>query len=545
MAQEEARLRLALIAVAGNASRDIPVGEARRAIAATADVSEEDLVIKPFHPENFLVECASSSVLDRVLAAAPVPIGATTLSLHPWTRLVHADIDTLLTKVTIELDGIPPHAWDLDTASKILAPHAWIERVDDTTLRKEDISTFKVAAWTRDPYSLPASKKLLIAKPEIQPSYYNPDMQRIFGNLPPYLRQKRMLAYPIDLHLRTIADFRPRPSSTPGPPSPSDNGDSGPDGNPDRSYGFLQGSTGPRLFAFPRRDGRHTGAGLGRGGGRGTCSTRHAGGDPNPAWLRCDGGDPNSVLLRRGGADPGPALARCGGTKTDATQNGKSAVGQEKGESESSLQRAHTIEDTTAGQDGDQPLPAGHISPSCLERCGVLAQDLAASLPTYREAHHFAAPDPMLVELLVQAGAGSVPLRWATSPPRPLTNVVKTTTAAQTDKSDSNSSRCGQSEQAWLSGPIGDKTNMPNVEAINISDDGHEMISFGEADTSTEAVQTEITETVTITESSVQVGSGPAPSPIVESLCHVTDSAQLRHPVQVPCTDWAGRPGSW
>lgn len=83
-------------------------------------------------------------------------------------------------------------------------------------------------------------------------------MQLIFGSLTPYLRQKRMLAYPLEFHLKSIVDFTPRSSSMSGPSSPSDDSDSGPDGNLDWSYGFRQGAAGPQLTAFPRR---------GRGGG--------------------------------------------------------------------------------------------------------------------------------------------------------------------------------------------------------------------------------------------------------------------------------------
>ncbi|CAL4993712.1 unnamed protein product [Urochloa decumbens] len=285
MATEEARLRLALIAVVGNASRDVTATEAKQAIEAAVDLRDGDIVVKPFYLDNFLVECASQGARDRVLGASPIPCLATSLSTRPWNRLAHAEDDILLSKITVKVDGIPAHAWDLDTASKLLAPHAWIERVDPATLSKDNLSTFKVAAWTRDPHALPARKKLLVAEPEVPVMHSDPNVQRIFGNLPSYLRQKRMLAYPVDFHLRSIADFRSRSPSTSGLSSPSDDGDSGPDGNPDQSYGFRQGHRGPRLSAFPRRGGRGTGdGGNGRrrsNAGDGLGRTRPAGNGPS------------------------------------------------------------------------------------------------------------------------------------------------------------------------------------------------------------------------------------------------------------------------
>jgi hypothetical protein len=34
-------------------------------------------------------------------------------------------------KASIELEGIPPHAWDEDTAAKILTPNCWLHSVDE------------------------------------------------------------------------------------------------------------------------------------------------------------------------------------------------------------------------------------------------------------------------------------------------------------------------------------------------------------------------------------------------------------------------------
>ena len=51
-----------------------------------------------------------------------VPAVGTFLVLCPWTRLAQATVMALKFKVTIELEGVPAHAWSVDTAAKILAP---------------------------------------------------------------------------------------------------------------------------------------------------------------------------------------------------------------------------------------------------------------------------------------------------------------------------------------------------------------------------------------------------------------------------------------
>lgn len=68
--------------------------------------------------------------------------------------------------------------------------------------------------------------------------YENPTYQLIFGNLPPYLRKKKVLSYPVIIRIRRIEDFSPRlPSTFGGSSPPSSDGDSGHDGNPNRGYG--------------------------------------------------------------------------------------------------------------------------------------------------------------------------------------------------------------------------------------------------------------------------------------------------------------------
>ena len=122
---------------------------------------------------------------------------------------MNAEPILLYHKVVIEVDGVPVHAWDLDTVSKLLAPQCWIERLDEATSSKADMSTYKVTAWTLNLAFIPTAKRLLIAEAELPIVYSNPTNQCIFGNLTPYLREKRVLDYPVELHLRRIFDFTP------------------------------------------------------------------------------------------------------------------------------------------------------------------------------------------------------------------------------------------------------------------------------------------------------------------------------------------------
>lgn len=279
MDDAEASLRLAITAVAADGTRDISVADAYRALRTVHGVDDGSFSIFPFFPEHFLIRCHTPEARERLLAAPPIPIAGTALVLLPWTRLAHAEPESMQYRVTVELEGIPPHAWAEDTAAKLLAPSCWIQSIDGSTTNSSDLSTFKVTAWTRDPRTIPKVVRLYIAENEVR-----------FGSLPPYLRRKGVLRYQVIVHLRSVHDFNPpNPSPPPSPPE-SDDGGSGRDGNPDRHH-FHRGSA-PRIHGFRCThgavDGEPTTAGAGTRGGnawstgvsrRPQCTALHDGGN--------------------------------------------------------------------------------------------------------------------------------------------------------------------------------------------------------------------------------------------------------------------------
>jgi hypothetical protein len=157
-------------------------------------------------------------------------------------------------RVSLEIEGIPAHAWNLRIARKLLASSCWVERMDHSP----DMAFLALQAWTDKPSRIPRKKLLRIAEHELEVLYDDPVMQSVFGNLPRYLRQKMVLQYEVLIHLRRIADFNPR-SPSPSPSPPSDDGDSGQDGDPDRDYGGPEYG-GPTYHGFPVEYGLEDGA---------------------------------------------------------------------------------------------------------------------------------------------------------------------------------------------------------------------------------------------------------------------------------------------
>ncbi|CAN6331390.1 unnamed protein product [Urochloa humidicola] len=260
MDAEEARLQFALLAAAPDGRRDFSTDALQQAIVGIPGVRTQDFTIRRFALESFLIIFSSQRSRDAALDAGSVRINGAQLFFRTWTRLVRADSRPLRQRVSLEIEGIPAHAWNLRTARKLLASSCWIERLEPASEDRADMSFMELTAWTDNPSLIPRRKLLVIAEHERPVVYGDPVNERIFANTRPYLREKNTLQYEVLIHLRRIADFSPRsPSPSPGPSPPSSDGDSGHDGNPDRGYGESRGDGGPRLHGFPPVYGREDG----------------------------------------------------------------------------------------------------------------------------------------------------------------------------------------------------------------------------------------------------------------------------------------------
>lgn len=176
---------------------------------------------------------------ERQHPCHPLLMGATALVMRPWSQLGHAKVSSLRYRVHIVLEGIPTHAWREDTATKILAPSCWIQDVDAGTAATDDLSIFKVTAWTAHLSYIPQICWLGVAENE-PPCFLFTGRPSLLS----YLREKKTLGYKVLIYLKSVTDFNLRSPSQPsrGAP-PSDDGDNGHDGNPDNHH-FSRG-TGP------------------------------------------------------------------------------------------------------------------------------------------------------------------------------------------------------------------------------------------------------------------------------------------------------------
>lgn len=138
---------------------------------------------------------------------------------HPWSRTAGSDPVTALFLVSLELYGIPDHAWHRSSVEFLLSPFCEMENLASETRDMSDMSVFKVSAWTINPDVVPHSSELLLPAPDVMDVDADPDRAFLFA-----LGLDRL---PVRIHVAAWDDYRqPLP---PPPPPPSGDGDAGSD----------------------------------------------------------------------------------------------------------------------------------------------------------------------------------------------------------------------------------------------------------------------------------------------------------------------------
>ncbi|KAF7073891.1 hypothetical protein CFC21_078810 [Triticum aestivum] len=246
-----------MVAYVGGARRRLAPQRVLEILAGKLDITDDQVSVHPYRPEDFLVVFASAAIRNRVAACPEVEFQGDRLYFRPWNRQSQAVHSILGSKVWIVMEGIPPHAWERETAEDLLGTACKVDAVAPETSSRSDLSAFRLTAWTANPEAIPSLRWLAIPEPG--------------SEIPPPLLQYKVL-----IHVDAVADFIEA-----GEPwflgGSSDSGQSGLPGSPD---GFSDDGGGARprqrVWQFCVRDAR--GGELGRegnGGGHGG-STRSA-----------------------------------------------------------------------------------------------------------------------------------------------------------------------------------------------------------------------------------------------------------------------------
>ncbi|KAE8810603.1 hypothetical protein D1007_12825 [Hordeum vulgare] len=111
--------------------------------------------------DNFLIQFSSAASHARV-AAGGLRIGGFRLLFTPWSRSRDAALVKARFLISIEITGIPDHAWHRSSAEFLLSPFRWVENLAPETRDASDMSVFRLTAWTTNPVGIPRSSELLM-----------------------------------------------------------------------------------------------------------------------------------------------------------------------------------------------------------------------------------------------------------------------------------------------------------------------------------------------------------------------------------------------
>jgi hypothetical protein len=156
----EQRLRLAMVAYVGGSRPAVPVGQVQAALESVG-VPADAVSIHSYASEDFLVVFAAVELRNRVATLPSLNHGGFSLFFRKWTRLAQATRVAMHKRVHMVIEGVPPHAWDMEVIKDLLGKGCAVEDVAPETRSREDLSLFKLTAWTSDLDSISVAKTWL------------------------------------------------------------------------------------------------------------------------------------------------------------------------------------------------------------------------------------------------------------------------------------------------------------------------------------------------------------------------------------------------
>jgi hypothetical protein len=76
--------------------------------------------VHSYAPEDFLIVLESAELRRHVAALPSVLVAGAPLTFRPWNRQSQAKQVPLRSKVYVVIEGLPPHAWDIEVVEDIL-----------------------------------------------------------------------------------------------------------------------------------------------------------------------------------------------------------------------------------------------------------------------------------------------------------------------------------------------------------------------------------------------------------------------------------------
>ncbi|KAK1626853.1 hypothetical protein QYE76_001168 [Lolium multiflorum] len=164
MCDLERRLRFAMVASVGGRRPAVSTEQVAAALRWRG-ITASAFSVHLHAPEDFLVVLESAELRRHVAGLPSVLVAGAPLVFRPWNRQAQARQVPLRTRAFLILEGIPPHAWDVGVVEDLLGKSCAVEEVAPETRSREDLSLFKLIAWTSDVDAIPVARMLAVPEP--------------------------------------------------------------------------------------------------------------------------------------------------------------------------------------------------------------------------------------------------------------------------------------------------------------------------------------------------------------------------------------------
>lgn len=162
MSDLERRLQFAMVAYVAGQRWVLAPARVKEILAGKLVIASELVSVHCYRPEDFLVVFASAEVQNRVAACPSMEFEGDQLIFRPWNRQSQAVHSVFGFKVWLEIEGIPPHAWDRSMVEELLGSSFKVDAVERETASRSDLSSFKLTAWTASPEENPVLRWLAV-----------------------------------------------------------------------------------------------------------------------------------------------------------------------------------------------------------------------------------------------------------------------------------------------------------------------------------------------------------------------------------------------
>ncbi|XBJ22531.1 hypothetical protein VPH35_000909 [Triticum aestivum] len=177
----------------GGDRRPAPTSSVAEALHKEFNIPLSMVTVVRHFPEDYLATFTHPHHRDDVVNRGNFRRGHLELHPKPWIMEAHAEHEDMKHHVQLSLEGVPLHAWNSDTISRVIGVDCELDYVLPRSTRQEDARTLGIWAWATNPCAIPRVMHLTL------PARRGP--QRVPA------RGRRRLRYRVIIHLGLHEDF--------------------------------------------------------------------------------------------------------------------------------------------------------------------------------------------------------------------------------------------------------------------------------------------------------------------------------------------------